>query len=157
MYDCLFEFTTRHNYQSISFRITFFPSPLSCMCRDTALAYVCSGCATFTLQPFGRHLGDSKFGQVQGPPVGPQCSHCHAKHHIIGPFYSGPLHSKVFVEKLLKHIQSTPDGSNDVEEKTYGTRARMLGMVTVVSEVYLFFQIMLVHLFRKLMLLCTTL
>jgi tRNA G26 N,N-dimethylase Trm1 len=49
------------------------------------------------------------------------------KNQIAGPMWSGPIHNKEFVEKVLSHL--------DKNEKNYGTATRMRGMLTVAKEV----------------------
>lgn len=44
-----------------------------------------------------------------------------------GPYYSGPIHSPLFMDMLLRQLASSP-------ETTFGTRQRMIGMLSVISE-----------------------
>lgn len=52
-----------------------------------------------------------------------------------GPFYTGPLHDEEFVKRLV-HSLNQPEAST-----LYGTHSRMLGMMTVVSEVIFLFSV----------------
>ena len=46
---------------------------------------------------------------------------------LAGPMWSGPLHNAEFVAKVVEHV--------DRNAKSYGTSARMKGMLAVAQEV----------------------
>lgn len=45
-----------------------------------------------------------------------------------GPMWSYSIHDKKFVQRMLGHVKA-------LNEETYKTHSRMLGMLTVISEV----------------------
>ena len=49
-----------------------------------------------------------------------------------GPFYSDTIHNPEFVARMLHHLENVPSDR-------YGTKARMAGMLTVISEVAIIF------------------
>ncbi|KAI8818492.1 N2,N2-dimethylguanosine tRNA methyltransferase-domain-containing protein [Fimicolochytrium jonesii] len=141
-----------HTIQSSAVRYKRYIEPLACFSIDfyvrvfvrvytsaqmvkraagkTSMVFHCTGCKDFVTQPIGKSAenGDGrKVGPVVGPNVGSHCEHCGKRFHIGGPFYNGPLHNREFLLRMLKEVQSAPDAK-------YGTKPRMLGMLTVASE-----------------------
>jgi tRNA (guanine26-N2/guanine27-N2)-dimethyltransferase len=55
------------------------------------------------------------------------CEHCGNKFHAGGPIWNSSIHDKEFVRKMLIHVKNS-------NTEVYGTHARMLGMLTVISE-----------------------
>ena len=51
----------------------------------------------------------------------------HGMSQLAGPMWSGSLHDKEFIAKVLEHIASNED--------RYGTAKRMKGMLTIAKEV----------------------
>lgn len=71
---------------------------------------------------FKRHLG-------RLPAIGDKCEICDCQSfHVGGPVYLDPIHEKSFIFSLLAQLK-------DCSEELYGTHSRMLGMVTMISEV----------------------
>ncbi|WBW71627.1 tRNA (guanine-N2-)-methyltransferase Trm1 [Schizosaccharomyces osmophilus] len=100
--------------------------------RQSALIYHCSGCGSNALQYMGKTVpgripGSTKYTNATGPPVAANCEHCGYVHHVGGPVWGGPLHDAEFVERMRKIAES-------LDEKTYGTKRRILGMLAVVAE-----------------------
>lgn len=90
--------------------------------------YHCTGCDSFQLQPLGAIRTNSKNNQPKfaiptGPPVSNICEHCGNPHHIGGPIWSGPLHSREFVSEVL---QTAPE--------SLATYRRIQGVLSVVME-----------------------
>ncbi|KAJ3178922.1 RNA methyltransferase tRNA(m5U54)methyltransferase [Geranomyces variabilis] len=84
----------------------------------SSMVYNCTGCRIFVTQPIGKSSenGDGeKIGPLCGPAIG-------------GPFYNGPIHDPEFVARMLQEVKSAEHSNK------YGTRTRMLGMLTVVAE-----------------------
>lgn len=96
------------------------------------MVYQSVGSKSFTAHRLGRatvsesNPNSIKYGVNTGPPVDQKSQHCDTTHHVGGPFWLDPIHSKPFVQRMLAHARSTT---------TYGTHARMMGMLTVISEV----------------------
>ncbi|KAI0216498.1 RNA methyltransferase tRNA(m5U54)methyltransferase [Massospora cicadina] len=116
-------------YVRIFVRVVNSAAQVKFNASNTSMVFKCSGCGAYKLSPVGRMLevsGAPKFGPSQGPPVDSRCQFCHAKHHMAGPMYSGPLHNKQFVADMLRHVQGNRD--------SFKTGKRMEGMLTVISE-----------------------
>ncbi|KAJ3319067.1 RNA methyltransferase tRNA(m5U54)methyltransferase [Blyttiomyces sp. JEL0837] len=101
--------------------------------NEAVKAASCTGCKTYSTQPMGTYVKGEKKDQsvrlkVSGPPVNMDCAHCNQKHHIGGPYYSGKIHDKGFLESMLKYVK-------EEGETKFGTHERMLGMLTVMQEV----------------------
>ncbi|KAJ3491602.1 hypothetical protein NLJ89_g11324 [Agrocybe chaxingu] len=88
--------------------------------------YVCTTCQSYYEQPFGKMLSKTheKSGHTNlifktraGPLVTGKCPECESNLHVGGPMWSGPLHDRDFVGKVLEHIEES--------ESHYGTAARM--------------------------------
>ncbi|KAI8918610.1 N2,N2-dimethylguanosine tRNA methyltransferase [Powellomyces hirtus] len=117
-------------YVRIFVRVNTSPKLVKKAAGKSSLVYNCTGCRSFVTQPLGKspQNGDgNKIGPVCGPAVGSACEHCNKRFHIGGPFYNGPIHNPEFVARMIKEVNTAPAGK-------YGTKARMLGMLTVVSE-----------------------
>lgn len=120
---------------SIDFYVRLFikvktqPIEVKKLASKTMISYVCSGCGSYHNQPLGKHTirenGSGKYGLAQGPPVGPHCSYCGFTNHLTGPMYSGPLHNKDFIRKVLDINE------NQLTDEIYGTRKRIEGMLTL--------------------------
>ncbi|KAE9413858.1 hypothetical protein Angca_010106, partial [Angiostrongylus cantonensis] len=96
---------------------------------------VCSGCHSMEITPILRKTKDEislKFyaSIVRQTLMGAEnkCMHCGSSVHQAGPIYTGPIHSRPFVEAILNSIENTP------EEERLGTHNRLLGVLTNVSE-----------------------
>lgn len=121
-------------YVRLFVRVRTAPIEVKKLASQTAVYYVCSGCQT----PYEQHLGrvvekTSAKGNVNpyyktqsGPPVSNKCAECESPLQIAGPMWSGPIHNKDFVSKVLTHLEAN--------EGNYGTAARMRGMLTVAQE-----------------------
>lgn len=89
----------------------------------------CSGCKAFTLQPIGKQIQKGKTIKCTpavGATANKDCANCGFCTHIGGPFYSDIIHNREFIARMLDHILKTGH--------KYGTKDRMLGMLTLQSE-----------------------
>ncbi|CAI2193852.1 14324_t:CDS:10 [Funneliformis geosporum] len=72
-------------------------------------------------------MTEKNFVPMVGPIVNSKCKQCENKFHVGGPLWNSSMHDKEFVQRMLTHVKNS---NKDV----YGTHARMLGMLTVISE-----------------------
>jgi tRNA (guanine26-N2/guanine27-N2)-dimethyltransferase len=93
-------------------------------------AYQCSGCSSFWTQPVGEitknEKGNETFKQTTNLPVSNTCPHCGSNVKLGGPIWLGPLHSKPFVNEILKDIEE--------QEELYKTHKRIKGLLTICQE-----------------------
>ncbi len=93
--------------------------------------YQCTGCESITVHPLGRveeteSEGGSKnpkYKLCTGPPVDRRCRHCRRSFHVGGPLWLAPIHDAEFVSELIASL----------DERSFGTQQRLLGMLSVVS------------------------
>jgi tRNA (guanine26-N2/guanine27-N2)-dimethyltransferase len=124
-------------YTKLFIKVTKSPAAVKFHGSKTMVVYGCdSGCGAWVTQPLLKaKLSESKKGNVtfykHGMHVGPTadraCEHCGSRMHLSGPMYAGPIHSREFVEKLLKQI---PEADSSV----YETLPRLEGMLNNVLE-----------------------
>ncbi len=124
-------------YTKVFVKVSKSPQAVKFLGAKTMLVYSCdSGCGAWETQylmrtkavPNKKATGAFyKYVIALGPTVDRMCQHCGQKMHINGPMYGGHIHSRDFVEKLLKQI---PNASSDV----YGTLPRLEGMLQNVLE-----------------------
>lgn len=62
-----------------------------------------------------------------GPPVGRECEHCGSAMHLAGPMYAGRIHSRDFIDHVLKEVSEAP-------KDVYGTIGRLQGMLQTALE-----------------------
>lgn len=123
-------------YVRVFIRVKTSPIEVKNLQTNTIVAYMCSGCSAYHVQPLGRQQERStkkgnkfvKYSLAQGPPVDKHCSYCGNVHHIVGPMYGGPLHDKDFINRVLRINKE--EHSDDV----YGTRKRIEGMLTLAKN-----------------------
>lgn len=124
-------------YTKLFIKVTKSPAAVKFHGSKTMLVYTCdSGCGAWVTQPMLKaKLTESKKGNVlfykHGMHVGPtadqHCEHCGSKMHLSGPMYAGPIHSRDFVESLLKQIP-------EADAEVYETLPRLEGMLGNVME-----------------------
>lgn len=68
-----------------------------------------------------------KFGYAKGPIVSPFCEFCDNPHHISGPLWTGRLHSKPFINKMLDMLP-------EMDAETYQTKERIKGMLILAQQ-----------------------
>ncbi|CAG8478534.1 7350_t:CDS:10 [Funneliformis caledonium] len=113
-------------YIRVFVRVVISAAEVKKNCCKASHVYVCSGCKSFYLQPLAK-MTEKKFVPMVGPIVNSNCIHCENKFHVGGPIWNSSMHDKEFVQRMLTHVKNS---NTDV----YGTHARMLGMLTVISE-----------------------
>lgn len=124
-------------YTKVFIRITKSPQAVKFLGSKTMLVYSCdSGCGAWETQYLMRTRAvENKKGNgayyrytmSQGPSSDQLCKHCGTKMHINGPMYGGHIHSRDFVEKMLKQIPKA-------DKEVYGTMTRLEGMLKTVLE-----------------------
>ncbi|CAG1970738.1 hypothetical protein SNK03_009642 [Fusarium graminearum] len=128
---------------SIDFYTKFFikviksPQSVKFLASKTMLVYSCdAGCGAWETQhmlrskPAPNKKGNGAFYKhtmAQGPSADRHCEHCGLKMHINGPMYGGHIHSKEFIERLLKQIPNA-------DRSIYGTMPRLEGMLRTALE-----------------------
>jgi tRNA (guanine26-N2/guanine27-N2)-dimethyltransferase len=99
----------------------------------TGLLATCSGCKSYSIQNLGKYEsfgnGKNKRAAPATIAIKPECDNCGFVNHISGPFYIGELHNPAFLQQIIAHTSQNKDN--------YGTYDRMIGMLTVISEVEL--------------------
>ncbi|KIP09582.1 hypothetical protein PHLGIDRAFT_126174 [Phlebiopsis gigantea 11061_1 CR5-6] len=122
-------------YVRLFVRVKTSQAEVKKLVANTASYYVCSGCQSFYEQSLGKvktsvsaKTGDTNYHYKvnTGPPVSDKCPECNSIFHLAGPMWSGPLHDKNFIGKVLDHVEANSD--------KYGTSPRMKGMLTVAKE-----------------------
>ena len=95
-----------------------------------SLVYECTGCGVTSFQQMATKVptGSNNFKYVtsNGPPVGETCSHCGGRHRVGGPIWTGPLHDLVFVENMLKSVQTI--------KESLKTSDRIIGLLNLIME-----------------------
>lgn len=118
-------------YTKVFIRITRSPQAVKFLGSKTMMVHSCdSGCSAWETQYLMRakavpnKKGNGafyKFGMSLGA-ADRLCKHCGTKMHINGPMYGGPIHSREFIERLLKQIP-------EADKQIYGTLPRLEGML----------------------------
>jgi tRNA (guanine26-N2/guanine27-N2)-dimethyltransferase len=124
-------------YARVFVRIHKSPADVKFLAGKTMVVYNCDqGCGAWTTQMIAKNkLAPNKSGKdyfwkhVFGlaPVASENCNQCGMKTHMAGPMYAGPLHSPVFIKRLL-------DGLPSLSRDTYQTTDRIEGMLTVALE-----------------------
>ncbi|GBB88886.1 hypothetical protein RclHR1_01550020 [Rhizophagus clarus] len=114
-------------YIRVFVRVVISAAEVKKNCCKTSYIYVCTGCKSFHLQPLAKLKENNSYVPMVGPIVNSNCEHCGNKFHIGGPIWNSSIHDKAFVLKMLAHVKNS-------NTEVYGTHARMLGMLTVISE-----------------------
>lgn len=118
-------------YTKVFIRITKSPQAVKFLGSKTMVVHSCdSGCGAWETQYLMRAKAVTnkkgngayyKYGMSLG--VADQlCKHCGTKMHINGPMYGGHIHSRDFIERLLKQIP-------EADKQVYGTLPRLQGML----------------------------
>lgn len=113
-------------YIRLFVRIHKRPAACKLLSNQLGVAYCCTSCTSFALQPFGKaspapdgkHLSvhgfpatndmvdGLKFGPAVGPPVNRKCGECGGSFHLAGPLYLPALHNSEFLGLAIKHVQA---------------------------------------------------
>ncbi|ATY65226.1 N2,N2-dimethylguanosine tRNA methyltransferase [Cordyceps militaris] len=118
-------------YTKVFIRVTKSPQAVKFLGSKTMIVHSCdSGCGAWETQYLMRakaapnKKGNGafyKYGMALGA-ADRLCKHCGTKMHINGPMYGGDIHSRDFIERLLKQIPES-------DKKIYGTLPRLQGML----------------------------
>ena len=123
-------------YVRVFVRLRRAPHEVKHLASKTMAVYSCdSGCGSWAVQPLGQtqermNKNDEpwyKFSLPQAPAATPLCEHCGFKTHLGGPMWGGPLHNPFFVQRMLDVLPS-------LSKETYGTKARMEGMLNLARD-----------------------
>ncbi|ODQ78770.1 hypothetical protein BABINDRAFT_172073 [Babjeviella inositovora NRRL Y-12698] len=119
-------------YVRLFIRVRTSPIKVKELASNTMITYHCSGCGANANQRLGKCETNAKgtankFGWAAGPPVSSHCHNCGFLNHVCGPMWAGPLQNHTFIDKILA-INATLD------DETYGTRARITGMLTLARQ-----------------------
>ncbi|KAG8877086.1 RNA methyltransferase tRNA(m5U54)methyltransferase [Tulasnella sp. 331] len=122
-------------YVRLFVRIRTAPIEVKRAMTKTSLFHVCNGCQAPYEQPLGRVIEKQganstntnlQFKTTHSSSNTDTCVECGGKLHVAGPMWSGPMHDKAFVSKVLKHVEDFPDN--------YKTSTRMKGMLTLAHQ-----------------------
>ena len=94
------------------------------------LVYQCNGCESLTIQPLGTMEQPNKHKLPKVPTVDQCCANCGFKHHMGGPIWTGPLHDKDLVQKIITEIEN--DENSYLRNLT--TVRRISGVLNVIYE-----------------------
>ncbi|KAJ3475654.1 hypothetical protein NLG97_g9385 [Lecanicillium saksenae] len=118
-------------YTKVFIRITKSPQAVKFLGSKTMIVHSCdSGCGAWETQYLMRakavpnKKGNGayyKYGMALGA-ADQLCKHCGTKMHVNGPMYGGQIHSREFIERLLKQIP-------EADKSVYGTLPRLEGML----------------------------
>ncbi|TQV96160.1 hypothetical protein V2A60_003400 [Cordyceps javanica] len=118
-------------YTKVFIRVTKSPQAVKFLGSKTMVVYSCdNGCGAWETQYLMRakaavnKKGDGayyKYGMSLGTG-GSFCKHCGTKMHVNGPMYGGHIHSRHFIERLLKQIP-------EADKQVYQTLPRLQGML----------------------------
>ncbi|KAL7290149.1 hypothetical protein TKK_0015863 [Trichogramma kaykai] len=97
---------------------------------NLGMVYQCTGCKTLNIQPLGMIPSENSYKIPAAPVVDKHCEFCKYKHQMGGPLWTGKLHDKDFVHKILKNIESEEE--NNIQ--SLGTIRRIHGMLYVIEE-----------------------
>lgn len=119
-------------YTKVFIKVTKSPQAVKFLGSKTMLVYSCdSGCGAWETQYLMRtraapnKKGNGafyKYVMALGPQTDQLCKHCGTKMHINGPMYGGHIHSRDFIERMLKQIP-------EADKEVYGTLTRLEGML----------------------------
>ncbi|KAJ7063332.1 N2,N2-dimethylguanosine tRNA methyltransferase [Mycena amicta] len=121
-------------YVRLFVRVRTSPIEVKRAITKTSIYWICNDCQSFYGHPLGKVSEKAHpsgpvnltFKTQAGPPVSENCPECSGVLHAAGPMWSAPIHNQEFVGKVLEHVES--------KENTYGTAARMKGMLSVAKE-----------------------
>jgi tRNA (guanine26-N2/guanine27-N2)-dimethyltransferase len=127
-------------YTKLFIKVTKSPAAVKFHGSKTMMVYTCdAGCTSWVTQPLLKaKLSESKKGNVTfykhgmatGPTADRSCEHCGSRTHLSGPMYGGLIHSREFVERLLKKLPEN-------DSSTYETLPRLEGMLNNILEEFL--------------------
>ncbi|KAG9027167.1 RNA methyltransferase tRNA(m5U54)methyltransferase [Tulasnella sp. JGI-2019a] len=122
-------------YVRLFVRVRTAPIEVKRAMTKTSLFHICHGCQAHYEEPLGRVIEKQganstnvnlQFKTTHSSTNTDTCVECGGKLHVAGPMWSGPIHDKEFVSKVLQHVEDTPT--------SYHTSARMKGMLTLAHQ-----------------------
>ena len=123
-------------YVRVFVRLHKSPAEVKFLASKTMLIYGCDGgCGAWSIQHLAQAKGrENKNGETiykhtsaLGPTANPLCEHCGFKTHVAGPMWGGPIHNLHFIQRILDTLPL-------LEAKTYGTIARIEGMLNLAMD-----------------------
>ncbi|KAM3519864.1 hypothetical protein NHJ13051_007211 [Beauveria bassiana] len=118
-------------YTKVFIRVTKSPQAVKFLGTKTMVVHSCdNGCGAWETQYLMRakavlnkkgNAAYYKFGMALGA-ADKLCKHCGTKMHINGPMWGGHIHSRDFIERLLKQIP-------EADKQVYRTLPRLEGML----------------------------
>lgn len=126
-------------YVRVFIRVWHKPIKVKELMAANEVVVKCSGCHSTITQPLGKMTppddkGRRKYGlaKVQSG-ISDHCNYCGYTNHICGPMWGGPLHSKKFIDRILKLVDEE-ESKKAPNETTYGTLKRVRGMLTMAKN-----------------------
>ncbi|KAI5199253.1 N2,N2-dimethylguanosine tRNA methyltransferase [Aureobasidium subglaciale] len=115
-------------YARVWVRVKKSPADVKFLAGKTMLVHQCdTGCGSFQIQPLAKHTPQKNFTNYKHTASlsfsESRCPQCGFKTHVAGPMWAGPLHNPYFIRRILDMLP-------DVDKTTYGTTARIEGMLT---------------------------
>ena len=120
-------------YARVFVRVHRSPAEVKFLASKTMIVYNCdAGCGAWSTQYLAKAKekkaknGDTfySFTSALAPSATTRCEHCGFKTHHAGPMWGGPLHNPHFIQLILDMLPS-------LDKSTYGTIARMEGMLSI--------------------------
>ncbi|KAL2038802.1 hypothetical protein N7G274_008560 [Stereocaulon virgatum] len=120
-------------YVRVFVRVHRSPAEVKFLASKTMIVYNCdAGCGAWSTQYLARAKekkaknGDTfyNFTSALAPSTTTHCEHCGFKMHHAGPMWGGPLHNPYFIQSILDMLPS-------LDKSTYGTIARLEGMLSI--------------------------
>ncbi|KAJ1497190.1 RNA methyltransferase tRNA(m5U54)methyltransferase, partial [Coelomomyces lativittatus] len=111
-------------YVRVFVQLRVSPLAVKQTASSMAMVFQCQGCKSIQSQQLGQWK-ETK-GTWTHHQVPTACPECQSGYVMAGPTYIGPLHDTKLVTKVLQQVQEN--------KNKYGTYARILGMVSVISE-----------------------
>lgn len=121
-------------YLRVFVRVWTRPETVKLNASQTGLVYTCSRCSDLHVQRMGRASEienektgkmNVKCGSASGPPTDRSCAQCGGSFHVGGPMWLGPLHDPDFCDEMISNL----------DKHTFGTAARIRGMVSTARDV----------------------
>ncbi|RKP36599.1 N2,N2-dimethylguanosine tRNA methyltransferase [Dimargaris cristalligena] len=116
-------------YIRVFVRVYTGPAQVKKTLCHTGVVYNCPACFTFHTDTFGqaRTKGtNTTFHVSSGPAVDRNCEFCGHRYQLGGPAWLSPIHDPEFAQRMYQLIEKN--------KTAFGTHARMMGMVKVISE-----------------------
>lgn len=113
-------------YFRVFVRVSTSPAQVKNLAASTMLVYHCVGCGHAVEQRMGRVAASGNRHQTPRMSciTADHCHICGGVHHVAGPMWGGPLHSKDFIDAVL-------EVNDEALPEIYATRDRITGMLTL--------------------------